>query len=101
MQQYMQDEMLEVGCVLLFWQVLASMVTDGDLAEGRIYPPLSNIRQVSTQLAAGIVEYCYDNGLASAYPEPIDKEAYVRDNQYYPDYDNFVPSTYAWPGMTD
>lgn len=77
------------------------MVTDGDLSEGRVYPPLSNIREVSTSLAAKIIEYAYDEGLATTYPEPIDKVDYVRQNQFYTDYESFVPVTYSWPGVSE
>jgi len=77
------------------------MVSDADLAEGRIYPPLRLVREVSTALATSLVEYAYEHGLASAYPEPHDKDLYVRQHQYNPDYVDFVPNTYAWPGMVD
>jgi len=76
-------------------------VTDADLAEGRIYPPLRLVREVSTALATSLVEYAYEHGIASAYPEPHDKEEYVRQHQYHTGYENFVPNTYAWPGHNE
>jgi len=87
------------GMFLKASQTLAAMVTDADLAAGRVYPPLSNVFEVSTKLAASIVSYAYENGLAATYPEPEDKEAFVRDHQFSPEYDSFVPVTYSWPGM--
>jgi len=87
--------------VCLRVQALAGMVSDADLAEGRIYPPLRLVREVSTGLAASLVEYAYEHGIASAYPEPHDKLEYVRQHQYDPDYDDFVPNTYAWPGHVE
>lgn len=78
-------------------QALAEMVTDEHLKEGRVYPPLSNIVEVSTRLAVRIVEYAYRKGRAGRYPEPVDKEAFVRANQYHHDYDSYLPRTYAWP----
>ena len=83
------------------FQVLAGIVTDGDLAEGRVYPPLSDIREVSTQLATKIVEYAYDNDMAATYPEPEDKEAFVRQHQYSTEYESFVPEIYSWPGVIE
>ena len=77
------------------------MVTDDDLREGRVYPPLKSVRDVSTRLATRIVEYCYEAGRASTYPEPRDKEAYVREHQYSPQYESFLPVTYPWPGMCE
>jgi len=82
-------------------QALAAMVSEADFAEGRIYPPLRLVREVSTALATSLVEYAYEHGLASAYPEPHDKMEYVRHHQYSTAYDDFVPNTYAWPGMVE
>ena len=77
------------------------MVSDDDLALGRVYPPLSDIRKVSTKIATRILQYAYTHGMAATYPEPVDKEEFVRRHQYSTDYDSFVPHTYSWPGMTD
>ena len=74
-------------------------MTDEHLAQGRVYPPLSNIREVSTHLATRVVEYCYKEDIAGTYPEPADKEEFVRKHQYNDEYETFVPNTYAWPGM--
>lgn len=54
------------------------MVTEHDLAEGRVYPPLSNILQVSIKMATQIGGFAYRENMALAYPEPIDKEQYIR-----------------------
>ncbi len=40
------------------------MVTQEHLDEGRVYPPLNTIRDVSTKIAVHIVEYAYDAGVA-------------------------------------
>lgn len=41
-----------VFCFFLFsFQTLAEQLTDKELEEGRLYPPLSNIREVSVQMA--------------------------------------------------
>lgn len=36
---------------LFFFQALAEQLTDAELEKGRLYPPLSNIREVSMQMA--------------------------------------------------
>jgi malate dehydrogenase (oxaloacetate-decarboxylating)(NADP+) len=77
------------------------MVTDADLNEGRVYPPLNTIREVSTKLAAHIIEYAYEEGLATTYPEPDDKLEFVRENQFSTDYESFIPITYPWPGVSE
>jgi len=81
-------------------QALAGMVTDAHLAEGRVYPPLSQVREVSTQIATRIVEYAYRHNMAATYPEPEDKLAFVKAHQYDTDYESFVPETYSWPGFS-
>lgn len=77
------------------------MVTEENLEEGRVYPPLSDIREISATLAANIVEYAYRHGMAAHYPEPEDKVKFVHDHQYKTEYESFIPVTYSWPGMSD
>ncbi|KAJ6664888.1 hypothetical protein lerEdw1_005860 [Lerista edwardsae] len=76
---------------------IAEEVTEENLAEGRLYPPLSSIRDVSFKIAVKIVDYAYKHDLASWYPEPEDKEAFVKSLIYSPDYDSFVIDNYRWP----
>lgn len=78
-------------------EALADLVTDKDLAEGRLYPPLNSIRDVSLKLAAKIMEYAYKHNVATLRPEPSDKEAHVRSLAYSTDYDEFVVDSYRWP----
>ncbi len=82
-------------------QALAEMVTDAHLQEGRVYPPLSDVREVSVRLATRIVEYAYAKGRAATYPEPEDKEAFVRCHMYNTDYESFAPRLWSWPGQED
>ncbi|XP_074839965.1 NADP-dependent malic enzyme, mitochondrial isoform X4 [Carettochelys insculpta] len=76
---------------------IAAEVTEAHLAEGRLYPPLNRIRDVSSKIAIKIVDYGYKHNLASWYPEPEDKEAFVRGLIYSPDYESFVIDNYRWP----
>ncbi|PWA32332.1 hypothetical protein CCH79_00012026 [Gambusia affinis] len=78
-------------------EVLADQVTDKDLAEGRLYPPLSSIREVSLKLAAKIMDYAYHHKMATLRPEPSDKEAHIRSICYSTDYDDFAIDSYQWP----
>ncbi|CAH1800137.1 unnamed protein product, partial [Owenia fusiformis] len=78
-------------------QTLAKMVTKEDLAQGRVYPPLSDIQEVSANMAINIAKYVYKRGLASHYPEPADKAAFIRSQMYNTDYERFIPDTYTWP----
>ncbi|XP_013055265.3 NADP-dependent malic enzyme, mitochondrial isoform X2 [Anser cygnoides] len=82
---------------LLTAESIAAEVTEQNLAEGRLYPPLDSIREVSFKIAVKIVNWAYKHGLASWYPEPADKEAFVKQLIYSPDYDSFVIDDYTWP----
>ena len=90
--------LLEINVfVNLLHQVIAELAEESDLEVGRIYPPLANIHEVSTNLAAKVVEYAYSNNIACTYPEPMDKLAFVRAHQYSLEYESFVPHVYSWP----
>jgi malate dehydrogenase (oxaloacetate-decarboxylating)(NADP+) len=70
-------------------QTLASVVTAEDLALGRIYPAISNIREVSIQIAAAVAEEAHCAGLARR-PRPADLEADIRARIFEPVYRNYV-----------
>ncbi|TSV41649.1 NADP-dependent malic enzyme, mitochondrial [Bagarius yarrelli] len=78
-------------------EAIAEMVTEEHLAEGRLYPPLSTIREVSFKIAMKIVDYAYKHNIASWYPEPKDKEAFVLSHVYSADYESFTLDSYTWP----
>lgn len=78
-------------------KLLADMVDEKSLSMGLVYPPLSRILQVSTDLAIGLINYAYKHKLAYHYPEPEDKETFVKSYQYDMNYKSFEPATYNWP----
>ena len=78
-------------------QALAELVTEDDLAVGRVYPPLQDVRKVSVRLAVHTGEYAYKKNIASLYPQPDDMEAFVKRHMYDYNYDNFEPEFYDWP----
>ncbi|XP_072466720.1 NADP-dependent malic enzyme, mitochondrial [Notamacropus eugenii] len=82
---------------LLTAEHIAQEVSDEHLTQGRLYPPLSTIRDVSLRIAVKVLDYAYKHSLASWYPEPEDKEAFVRSLVYTPEYDSFVLDSYTWP----
>uniref|UniRef100_A0A8C7ZAH5 Malic enzyme n=1 Tax=Oryzias sinensis TaxID=183150 RepID=A0A8C7ZAH5_9TELE len=84
----------------VFLEALAEQLTDEELAEGRLYPPLSNIREVSVQIAIKAMEYVYSKGMAFHYPEPMDKNGFIRATVWNTSYDSFLPDTYDWPGVS-
>jgi len=80
-------------------EALADMVGAADLEVGRLYPPLNKIREISVKIAARVAEEAYADGTASTYPEPKDKEAFIRSTLYDYDYSKTtaLPTMYPWP----
>ena len=82
--RHVTDDMFEAAA-----STLAAQVTDDDLANGRIYPTLSRIRDVSAVIATAVARIAYQRGLATE-PQPDDLAAYVRDFMYNPTYDPLI-----------
>ncbi|XP_071956093.1 NADP-dependent malic enzyme-like isoform X2 [Antedon mediterranea] len=78
-------------------KALADLVTKDNLKEGRVYPPLKDVREVSVKIAVRVAEHAYATKAASLYPEPEDKETFVRSNMYSYEYESFEPQFYDWP----
>ena len=68
---------------------LANMVSEADLAQGSLYPPLKDMRSVSAAIATSVAEVVFQRGLAGV-PKPADTAAFIRANMYEPKY-----ATYA------
>ncbi|XP_022609309.1 NADP-dependent malic enzyme [Seriola dumerili] len=85
---------------LIAAEALANLVTEEDLAQGRLYPPLNSIRDVSLKLAIKIMEYAYEHNMATLRPEPSDKDAFLHSLTYSTDYEEFVVDSYRWPEGT-
>lgn len=70
-------------------RALANEVSEADLSEGRIYPPLCRIRQVSEKIARAVAEVAYAEGLADS-PRPADLESSIREHVFVPSYASYV-----------
>lgn len=77
------DEMFFVAA-----RTLANIVTERDLALGRIYPALNRIREISAAIAAAVCETVYARGLTDK-PRPADITADVKAHMYEPGYANY------------
>ena len=82
--------------------------------DGRVYPPIPSIHEVTVKIAAHLAEHLYKNKKAWNYPgkssfvfrwksssfdhlEPDDKEAFIRAQLYDTSYEYFGPKTWQWP----
>ncbi len=70
-------------------KTLAQHVSYADVWQGRIYPPLTSIREVSVAIALAVAEVAYDQGLAEE-PKPDDLESYLKSIMYFPEYQRFA-----------
>jgi len=68
---------------------LAAMVTDEELASGRVFPVLTNIRKVSLRIATAVAEIAHDSGYARV-PRPADIAADIKSRMYQADYPSYV-----------
>jgi malate dehydrogenase (oxaloacetate-decarboxylating)(NADP+) len=68
---------------------LAEQVTADDLQQGSLYPPLTNIRDVSAHIAAAVAAVAYHRGLARG-PEPADLLGLMKSRMYEPHYADYV-----------
>eukprot|EP01126_Amoeba_proteus_P020978 TRINITY_DN2129_c0_g1_i2.p1 TRINITY_DN2129_c0_g1~~TRINITY_DN2129_c0_g1_i2.p1 ORF type:complete len:443 (+),score=103.44 TRINITY_DN2129_c0_g1_i2:467-1795(+) len=64
---------------------LAELVSEDNLDQGRIYPPLSKIREISTHVAAEVIEQAKAEGLTDM-EMPEDLHAFVRESMWSPSY---------------
>jgi malate dehydrogenase (oxaloacetate-decarboxylating)(NADP+) len=78
------DEMFMVAA-----RTLSARVSEQDLAQGSLYPPLNGVREVSAHIAAAVAEVAYRDGLA-AVARPDDLVAFMRSQMYDPRYVSYV-----------
>jgi malate dehydrogenase (oxaloacetate-decarboxylating)(NADP+) len=70
-------------------RTLAGQVSQAELDEGRVYPRLTRIREVSRAVAAAVIRVACEKGLAGvAVPDELDE--FVQSLMYEPEYHNYV-----------
>ena len=70
-------------------KTLAGLVEPSDLALGRIYPPLTKIREVSLRIASAVAAAAHDTGLAQA-PRPPNITADIVGRMFDPVYAEYA-----------
>jgi len=70
-------------------RTLAGLVSEQDLAQGSIYPPLSDMRSVSAAIGTAVAQVAFDRGLAGV-PKPADVAAFVKSQMYEPTYPTYA-----------
>ena len=77
------------GMFLVAARVLAELVSEEDLALGRVYPSLSQIREVSARIAAEVATIAYREGFARRDP-PEDILEDIREEMFQPLYPHYA-----------
>jgi len=70
-------------------RTLADQVAPLDLEQGSLYPPLSEVREVSARIATAVAEVAFEQGHA-AIERPSDLLAHVRSCMYDPRYPEYA-----------
>jgi malate dehydrogenase (oxaloacetate-decarboxylating)(NADP+) len=68
---------------------VAEQVTKANLANGLIYPPISNILDASLHVAERVAAHIFDKGLARV-ARPKDIGAFIRARAYRPVYADLI-----------
>ncbi|MEP1231386.1 MAG: NAD-dependent malic enzyme, partial [Litorimonas sp.] len=66
-------------------KALAQQVSQESLDAGTLYPPLSDIREVSLNIAIAVAKTAYETGMAQS-GEPEDIQAHIQEMMYEPNY---------------
>jgi malate dehydrogenase (oxaloacetate-decarboxylating)(NADP+) len=70
-------------------RTLAEQVSEDDLQQGSLYPPLKNIRDVSAHIAAAVAAVAYRRGLARS-SQPAELLGFVKSQMYEPRYASYA-----------
>jgi malate dehydrogenase (oxaloacetate-decarboxylating)(NADP+) len=68
---------------------LAAMVSEADLVQGSLYPPLKDMRTVSAGIATSVADVVFKLGLAGV-EKPANTAEFIRANMYEPVYRSYV-----------
>jgi len=75
------DEMFRVAA-----QAVAELVTESNLEQGRLFPELAQIREVSLEIGIAISRLAFEQEIAGV-DEPGDLREYIASQMYEPDYE--------------
>lgn len=81
-----QATLITEDMFLVAAKALADQVNESDLQVGALYPPLTDIRMISCEIAKAVIEYAYEYGYAQLQPKPASIKDLIEDYMYDPTY---------------
>ncbi len=69
-------------------RTLANLIRESELAEGRVYPSLNRIHEVSHAIAVAVADEVFAQKMNSR-PRPADLPGYVRSQMFKPEYTSY------------
>jgi malate dehydrogenase (oxaloacetate-decarboxylating)(NADP+) len=75
-------------------RALAEMVTQEQLEEGMVLPPIKDIRRVSARVAAAVAASGIADGIVTKMPPAGDLHRYMTKHMYEPSYQPIVNDVY-------
>mmetsp|Transcript_3371 Transcript_3371/g.5911 ORF Transcript_3371/g.5911 Transcript_3371/m.5911 type:complete len:83 (+) Transcript_3371:1-249(+) len=71
---------------------IASLVEDERARNGRLFPPIRNLRQVSLEVAEAVSQVAIDHDLADLHPpQQVTLKEYLAQRMWDPAYSPLVP----------
>ena len=70
-------------------RTLASLIRENELAEGRVYPALNRIHEVSHAIAVAVAEEVYEKKL-NTHSRPENLPNYIRSQMFKPEYPDYM-----------
>jgi len=78
---------------------IAEQVSEKELSEGRVYPNLNRIQEVSLNVAVDVGKYALNKGLCHLHPSPSSIKSLIESQVYKPLYSQSLKSTWTWPKL--
>lgn len=78
---------------------LSNQVTEKELNEGRVYPNLNRIQEVSLGIAVDVGKYALEKNLCHLHPNPESIENLVKSQVYRPVYSDALKTNWTWPKL--
>jgi malate dehydrogenase (oxaloacetate-decarboxylating)(NADP+) len=71
-------------------RAVAETVTAQDIEDGKLFPSLKTIRDVSLNIGTDVAHEAYDLGLATVSPKPMNMRAFIEAHMYDTEYHPYV-----------